>query len=436
MASTWFVDGSVRDPNTLSDFLVVAIQGWQYTPSGIYSYPDPLCWRVAQTLAAKASLQAQEYAELTNFEQTQGAGLWECVQYCISNIPGVVVLTSAAFQGVLQGYIENVKQLPPGVFAIAQYLDDAYPLNISDLPPSPNPQFSEPKPTSLSYPSPDPPIAYQDHQIAAPISPARVQSFQLLPESLSVAHAKLRVSEIAQAVKGQLQQIVTQSVKLLETRLQSSLYQAKAALDSKLQSLSQALPQPLSLCSDACKQSLGANPIQTFAGLPDQLKQVPTVIAPEDDARLQACRDRLELLQGEVQGKQNTYSAQQSSKMHPKPLAILDTRTEQGSFALQLLVANFLPGTLQYVTVFGKLQSHARQTMQVVVDIAPGISYVSVVDDQLFNDCASAEFSLWIANDQGGNIPVSEPYLLTFNEAEPAPPLPVSSSIPPLYFPR
>ena len=105
MESTWFVDGSVRDPDILSDFLITTFQGWQYTPSCIYSYPDPLCTRVAQTLAARASLQTQDYTALTSFESMQGADLWGCAQYCISQVQGVMILTSAAFQGVLQGVL-------------------------------------------------------------------------------------------------------------------------------------------------------------------------------------------------------------------------------------------------------------------------------------------------------------------------------------------
>ena len=349
--------------------------------------------------------------------------LWQWIEYYNGSLQGVLFLTAQAFQAVVRGYKWKWQVSEPETFAISQYPDDWYCVKLSELQQSSAMSVEPPAPQPLPnpwQPNPDPHIDRGRNFSSQPYQPP--------PESQSTVHAKLNIPAIIQDVKTQSQPTVSQSVKQLETRLQSNMDRAKTALLGKLDTLSQRVTQTLANCTLACKQTLSSSFIQTDSATLEQIKQFPTTVLSDDMARLQACQKKLIEAQEKEEKKRKEYEDARAVQVQRQPLRILDTKTEEGSIVLQLLVANFEQGTLK-VIVDVQLHGSARQTFQQEVNIPSGITYVPVEDDQFFRDCTSADFSMWLLGYQASNL-----WTVPFKEPEPVQ-YPVASypSIPGAY---
>ena len=425
MAATWYVNASVSDPSTLINFLLAKFQEWGFIPACVWSYPgDSSCASAARMLSERTGVAVQEVDSLKEFEIIPNEEvLWQWIEYYNGSLQGVLFLTAQAFQAVVRGYKWKWQVSEPETFAISQYPDDWYCVKLSELQQSSAMSVEPPAPQPLPnpwQPNPDPHIDRGRNFSSQPYQPP--------PESQSTVHAKLNIPAIIQDVKTQSQPTVSQSVKQLETRLQSNMDRAKTALLGKLDTLSQRVTQTLANCTLACKQTLSSSFIQTDSATLEQIKQFPTTVLSDDMARLQACQKKLIEAQEKEEKKRKEYEDARAVQVQRQPLRILDTKTEEGSIVLQLLVANFEQGTLK-VIVDVQLHGSARQTFQQEVNIPSGITYVPVEDDQFFRDCTSADFSMWLLGYQASNL-----WTVPFKEPEPVQ-YPVASypSIPGAY---
>lgn len=431
MAATWYVNASVRSPEALSHFLLAKQQEWEYTPACIWIYPgDSRCSSVARILSERSTVHVEELDNLREFEGIPDERLLEWLEYYNQSCQGILLLTDQAFQAVVRGYTLNWVTPQADTFGIAKYPDNSYCFSLAELIPS---SVVADEPSAFSQrlqtpwePAPNPSVHGYN---SAPLSVS--QPYQPAPESSSTVHAKLNVPSIIHEVKTKSQPTISQSVKLLDTQMQNCVVRAKAALTGKLETLSQKVMETLGNCTAACRQTLSSF-AQIDSATLEHSRQLPTSVLDADRARIQQCHEKISVLQQMVLQKRTEYETARGLKREPQPLRILDTKTELGSAVLQLLVANFAQGTLKDVLVYVILHGSPRQSLQKLVDIQPGVTYVSVEDDQFFRDCTTADFSLWLMNENIPNYQASNEWACSFEG--PGPVQPPAPSIPPNLY--